>query len=1230
MKKLYVLFLCLFSGITLFAGNIRITNNGKPEAVIVLPASAGEAADFAAEELQLWIKEISGATLPIVPPGKNGGVQIVLALNPAGMEKDLDAIGTTDGFAIRTTGKTITIAATRGTGLIRGVHALLFNNTDIIWARPDVKFGTIFTKNPTLVFTETDFISVPKFTQRGFQYSNLFIPATELWQVRNNSSFSTYNVVNGKRQSHLFDQFFIFNGHHNIVGYYMPEKKYYDKHPEYYNLINGKRKRPSENGHLQTGLCLSNEECFQEWQKNFMAKVEEYKNGYDVFGVVLEDTFDSCECPGCTAPIKLANDKVITIKDKNYRSTQFFMWLNRIAAELHKRYPDKKIKTNAYYQTEAAPSCDVHPIIQVNFAPIFRDSKYAIDHPKNKESCDKFLAWSKTGTDLCFRDYYGLVAEFPRPMDAIAIADWQFVNSKYNVKRTMSEMINDSNGRTYVHSQGPHIWDQNMPYFCVLCNASWDPYKGVEYYRQIFFRRVYGDAAKEISEYYAILENAWKKSPGVSNWHESPYGSWAKAVIYAPELENKLRALLRKAATKKMHPNARIMLERLTASFERMIKCETAKLQAAYTSKVPEFDPDFKTGAWKETELNSVFTPYIAGTAKVRTEVRMLHDEKNLYVGVRCFDTVSGDKVFAPSAKRDTWTGGNMLEFLIGNARNKRIQLMVNPKGVIMDKLEKESSWEGFFDIPVKYNADGWSVMVTIPFSLLGYDKTPDHIRLNILRYYFITQSNRQTLFWQRYDMPVDAVLAYPTIKLLKKDEKYQKPLTAGEKAMQGKAPETLVYNDPQAWKLASNTIFSDGAFISTGKAEMRGKEIIAIDPEKSYTITLSAKQLAGNKNSTIYICAHPLDGNKRWIPANAVNAVAGTETELLAPLKKGEKFLTVKNAAKWDLKNRGEIHFNAKYDLSDLPNRNTLKTTAKSTSFKDGKWVIELNAPTTVDLPVGTVIRQSKAGGYYNLLHAGVKDEKVYTVTVSGRSLLPEKGKWWPGIRYIQLQILVNWSAGESSHKTEIKNIIFETATTGKKNSKKEFPKMKENIQQLSDLAGKLHLPYAVVAEYIQGSRELQHGKGVFGTPLKIAGKVYDYGFGTHAEGFIKLRFSQPIVRFRAVAGMEDCRFTRHSKHYVCPMKFSIRSAGKELAASAPLTVDDQHFFDLKLPEVTELELHIDIDGKLSNHFANWGNVEAVTAGGEVIKIGRPGIVPKLPIDFEYDGIPAQQWFNA
>ncbi len=184
-------------------------------------------------------------------------------------------------------------------------------------------------------------------------------------------------------------------------------------------------------------------------------------------------------------------------------------------------------------------------------------------------------------------------------------------------------------------------------------------------------------------------------------------------------------------------------------------------------------------------------------------------------------------------------------------------------------------------------------------------------------------------------------------------------------------------------------------------------------------------------------------------------------------------------------------------------------------------------------------------------------------------------------------------------------------------------------NIRQMSAGAGMLHQPYAAVTAYRQGNRELIHGKGIFGTPLKIAGKEYEYGFGTHAASVIKVAFSHPVVHIRAVAGMEDCRYTRNSKRYVCPMRFSIHGNGKELAASAPLTVDDVHIFDLDLPHLDSLELHIGIEGKLSNHFANWANIEATTADGRIIKIGQPGILNKMPIDFEYDGIPAQQWFT-
>ena len=77
MKRLCLLFLCLFSGIRLSAGGVKITDNGRPAATIVLPAEPADTVKFAAEELQLWVKEISGATLPISSDAEVKGTKIV-------------------------------------------------------------------------------------------------------------------------------------------------------------------------------------------------------------------------------------------------------------------------------------------------------------------------------------------------------------------------------------------------------------------------------------------------------------------------------------------------------------------------------------------------------------------------------------------------------------------------------------------------------------------------------------------------------------------------------------------------------------------------------------------------------------------------------------------------------------------------------------------------------------------------------------------------------------------------------------------------------------------------------------------------------------------------------------------------------------------------------------------------------------------------------------------------
>ena len=50
---------------TLSAGAFTVTEAGKPAAEIVIKADAAEPIATAAKELQHWIKEISGAELPV-------------------------------------------------------------------------------------------------------------------------------------------------------------------------------------------------------------------------------------------------------------------------------------------------------------------------------------------------------------------------------------------------------------------------------------------------------------------------------------------------------------------------------------------------------------------------------------------------------------------------------------------------------------------------------------------------------------------------------------------------------------------------------------------------------------------------------------------------------------------------------------------------------------------------------------------------------------------------------------------------------------------------------------------------------------------------------------------------------------------------------------------------------------------------------------------------------------
>ncbi len=729
MKQIILSAMALFlAGCTTPA---TVTESGKPTAEIVIAADAHPAIKYAAEELQRWIREISGAELPIRNAPGNAPLKIMLSVN-----SDLEQLKGNDGYAVQTSGDTIHIFGSCPKGVLNGAYKWLFRNTDIIWARPDSEFGTVYSRNPDLKFVHNDYIDIPVYRLRGWQMKGQH---SDEWQARQGSNWTSGWMAYSPEKL-KFAPVFEYGGGHNLIGRYITEKKYYDAHPEYFSMLNGKHPRPST-VRASTQLCFTNPEVVKAFIAELDARIKENPN-YETYRIMTEDNWNVCECPECLKSINI-DGKIIDNQDKAFRSTQFFLWLNQIARHMQKNYPGKRILTFGYFFTYPTPYCRVEPNISISFCPINKDSKLPMNAPGNQIWDAQFLRWMSIKANLTWREYYGLVGPFPRPMDIVAMADWRYAHS-YGVDRTYSEMR--------VDCDGDKSWDVNALYFWVMANGNWNPDQDVHAMRREFLTRVFGPAADDVGEFYRIVEKGWFAFPSSSQYTDKSEASWRSSVVSAGT-EDACRAALERAAAKVIHPNAVKMLQAMRDTFEEQVKLAVGfSISSLKTDKTPVFDPDFQTGAWPDAEIADQFYLSDDGIPLEKTAVRLLYDAQNLYIGVKCFDR-EPDKIFAKPAglPRDTWPSGDKFEFFLTGAENEVYQIVFDPNGNLYDARDKDPKWNGDIQLHCRTTADGWSAMIAIPFKSLGFESPAgSKISTMFMRYWNHQARKTEVSYWQK------------------------------------------------------------------------------------------------------------------------------------------------------------------------------------------------------------------------------------------------------------------------------------------------------------------------------------------------------------------------------------------------------------------------------------------------------------------------------------------------
>ncbi len=464
---------CFFLGVVVNAqADITIANKAQSQYRIVVSVRAIPAERHAAEELQRYLERMSGAKLPIVTDAEKPTAREILLgdnahLAKLGLNVDFTKLGP-DGFVLRVDGNRLIIAGGRPRGTLNGVYTLLEEKLGVRWFTPELE---TVPKPDHVKLTNLNETKIPALENRDVFWS----------EVMHNADFAARHRVNGQHYGLTAKQGGAFTVYHPFVhsfdGLVPPEL--YPEHPEYFPLIDGKRK----SGYVQR--CLSNPDVL----KIAIARVRQWIKEHPeatIISVSQNDTINNCQCEPCKA-----------IDDaEGSPAGSLLKFVNAVAEAIETDHPKVRIDTLAYQYTRKPPkTIRPHRNVIVRLCSIeccFAHPLETCPDEKNRRFRDDIVAWGPIAPQLYVWDYTTDFGHYQQPFpnfDALQSNVRFFV--KHNVK-SLFEQGNYSGG-------GGGEMEPLRAY--VLAKLLWNPDTDVQKHINEFVNAYFGKAAPKIIAY---------------------------------------------------------------------------------------------------------------------------------------------------------------------------------------------------------------------------------------------------------------------------------------------------------------------------------------------------------------------------------------------------------------------------------------------------------------------------------------------------------------------------------------------------------------------------------------------------------------------------------------------------------------------------------------------------------------------------------------------------------
>jgi hypothetical protein len=755
---------------------IPLVREGKAVSCIVLPDQAGPVEKHAAGELAYFLEKASGARLAVRAQPSGTLYNIYLGVDPARvpLSAAMKAAATRlapHGFLLAADKDGLRIVGRQPVGVLYGVYQVLKQYAGMRWFAPGSDFEYC-PHSATIAVPEQVTLSNPSFRIRRLAMVCANVNSRTIdtwdWLVRNGMT-----VMLGKRlytgelgaEAEKRGAEVGRDGGHCFST--LLSDGLFDEHPEYFPLIDGKRRKQQIKG-VQgwPQPCTSNPQVAAIMARSLNKILDTPPAGVYLIG--NNDDARWCQCENC---LKLDPPEE---KQKGFVSTRYYTLINQIAAEVYKTHPQADLWAWAYQNYQYPPRGVVpDPRLSIEAAihgRCYRHSMADPQCPANERFREILGQWCRLKNPVSTLEYLdATVHPLYLPVEKVFAQDIKYYRkiglAGVSIFTVPPDGVFGPLWRAPLYRESMLTMWQT---YYIAAQLLWDAGAGYDAIYEDMGGKYYGSAWPAMRRYRELLTQSFLETAGHVCYGHRQY--MIRKCLDKPGTEARLVGLL--AEAERAAAGKPLEIERVGRDrkyFQTYWQGLAGELRAkslpeVYAAKRTgqlAIDGRFDDPDWKKIDFTTNFLRLDGrGPADPQTFVKVLYDADNIYFAVEAMEPQVG-RLKAACTRRDgpVFDDSTLEFFLAAPGMNGRYcHLALNPRGTLYDALNSapqaaQVAFDSHAELKTAVRADRWVAEVRIPAAALG-EKIQDGAtwKINVARNRKVTGVPSQASSWSDGD----------------------------------------------------------------------------------------------------------------------------------------------------------------------------------------------------------------------------------------------------------------------------------------------------------------------------------------------------------------------------------------------------------------------------------------------------------------------------------------------